>query len=395
VTALYICYQSIREPLTETQAVAYLGGLAQAGHTMLLLTFERFPMDSAQRRIEAGRLLSKGIHWRSLRYHKRPTAPATAWDICCGVVYGLWLARWRKIDLLHARAHVAGLMGLILRALTGARLLFDVRGLLAEEYADAGVWPSGGKLFRLTKAFERLIILYSDGIIVLTHRGRSLLLGWYPEELAGTPLAVIPCCVDRERVAFAPGPGERPLTLAYAGKLGGLYMTAAILRFFGLVKEAVPSSRFEIWTQSDPGLLKQRLEDHGLVRNTRVGYCSPASLLMHLGSNCDAAVSFIRPGLSKAASSPTKIPEYLAAGLPVVSNRGIGDMDELIANEGVGVVIANLSDESLVAGVHQLVDLLRDQDVRGRCRRAAEKYFDLEKVGWTGYRNMYQQLERA
>ena len=136
MTALYICYQSIREPLTATQVIAYLEGLAAAGHTMLLLTFERAAMDSADRSAHAARLQAHGIHWHSLRYHKRPSAPATAWDICMGVLYGLWLARRQKIDLYHARAHVAGLMGLILKTLTGARLLFDVRGLLAEEYAD-------------------------------------------------------------------------------------------------------------------------------------------------------------------------------------------------------------------------------------------------------------------
>jgi glycosyltransferase involved in cell wall biosynthesis len=402
MTALYICYQSIREPLTETQAVAYLAGLARAKHSMLLLTFERAAMDSAERRTHSRRLLSKGIRWHWLRYHQRPTALATAWDIGMGVVYGLWLARKRKIDLFHARAHVAGLIGLILKALTGAGLLFDVRGLLAEEYADAGVWPQNGKLFRLTKAFERLIVRCSDGIVVLTKRGRSLLLGWYPEELSGIPMAVIPCCVDRKRASIAsldaaraPVRGARPLTLGYAGKLGGLYMTASMLRFFRFTKETVPVSRFEIWTQSDPGVLKQALHEHGILEDTRVGYRSPADLLLHLGHSCDAAVSFIRPSISKAASSPTKIPEYLAAGLPVVTNRGIGDMDELMSGEGVGITIPDFSDESLGAGVRQLLDLLGDRDVHIRCRRAAEKYFDLEQVGWRRYGNMYEQIERG
>jgi glycosyltransferase involved in cell wall biosynthesis len=371
---------------------------------MLLLTFERAGIDSAEARTLADRLLSKGIRWHWLRYHKRPTAPATAWDISMGVLYGLWLARRQKIDLFHARAHVAGLMGLILKTFPGARLLFDVRGLLAEEYADAGLWPRGGRLFRLTKSFERLILRHSDGIIVLTRRGQSLLAEWYPEEIAGTPLAVIPCCVDRERAAWSSAPtaqglapfhAGRPLTLVYVGKLGGLYMTAAILKFFSFVKERVPGSRFEIWTQSDPAPLGKRLEDHGLAANTLVGCSSPAELLLRLESECDAAVSFIRPCISKLASSPTKIPEYLAAGLPVVANGGIGDMDELIAEEGVGVTIADFSDESLRSGVRQLIDLLADQDVRSRCRNTAEKYFDLERVGWSGYCGMYQQLARG
>ena len=402
MTALYICYQSIREPLTETQVVAYLEGLAAAGHTMLLVTFERAAMNAAEGRTLADRLLSKGIRWHWLRYHKRPTAPATAWDISMGVLYGLWLARRQKIDLYHARSHVAGLMGLILKTLTGARLLFDVRGLLAEEYADAGVWPRGGRLFRWTKAFERLILRHSDGIIVLTERGRSLLREWYSQELAGTPLAVIPCCVDRERALLSPLHVARslprlhvarPLTLAYAGKLGGLYMTTAILQFFSFVKEMVPESRFEIWTQSDPGPLAKGLEEHGLRGDTLVGCSAPAELLLRLESQCDAAVSFIRPCVSKLASSPTKIPEYLAAGLPVVANGGIGDMDELIAREGVGVTIADFSDEALRRGVRQLLDLLGDREIRERCRHTAEKYFDLERVGWSGYRGMYQQLD--
>ena len=393
MTALYLCYQSIREPLTETQVVAYLEGLAAAGHTMLLVTFERGAMVAVERRAQAGRLLSKGIHWRWLRYHKRPSAPATAWDICMGVLYGLWLARRQKIDLYHARAHVAGVMGLILKTLTGARLLFDVRGLLAEEYADAGVWPRGGRLFRSTKAFERLILRYADGIITLTHRGRSLLTEWYPEEIAGTPLAVIPCCVDRERASPAAVRAPRPLTLAYAGKLGGLYMTTAILQFFSLVKETVPDSRFEIWTQSDPGPLEKGLREHGLREDTLVGCSSPAELLLRLGSQSDAAVSFIRPCVSKLASSPTKIPEYLAAGLPVVANRGIGDMDELFAQEGVGVTVADFSPEALRRGVEQLLHLLDDREIRNRCRDTAARHFDLERVGWSRYRGMYQQLD--
>ena len=351
MTALYICYQSIREPLTETQVVAYLAGLAAAGHTILLLTFEPTAMRAADRHAQAARLLSKGIRWHWLRYHKRPTGPATAWDISMGVLYGLWLARRHKIDLYHARAHVAGLMGLILKTLTGARLLFDVRGLLAEEYADAGVWPRGGKLFRWTKSAERWILRHADGIVVLTHRCRTLLTEWYPREIAGTPLAVIPCCVDRERASRTADDVTRPLTLAYAGKLGGLYMTSAIVQFFSFVKETVPASRFEIWTQSDPSTIEKGLQDHGLARDTLIGCASPAELLLRLGSQCDAAVSFIRPCVSKLASSPTKIPEYLAAGLPVVTNSGIGDMDEFIARENVGVTVADFSEEALRRGV--------------------------------------------
>ena len=47
-------------------------------------------------------------------------------------------------------------------------------------------------------------------------------------------------------------------------------------------------------------------------------------------------MSFIKPCLSKLSSSPTKVGEYLAAGLPVISTAGIGDVDDLLTGRNNG-----------------------------------------------------------
>src|SRR5262245_1089465 len=144
MAALYICYQSLAEPLTHTQVVAYLEGLARAGCRVVLLTFEAQPPSAAEAKAWATRLEEKGIAWHWLRYHKSPTVPATLWDVLAGVATGLGLMRKYSVRLLHARSHVPGLMALALKRLTGAKFLFDVRGFMAEEYVDAGVWPARG-----------------------------------------------------------------------------------------------------------------------------------------------------------------------------------------------------------------------------------------------------------
>lgn len=395
MTALYICYQSIDDPLTETQVIAYLEGLASAGHSMLLLTFEPAGMDRENAREVRFRLLDKGIAWHWLWYHKRPTLPATAWDILTGIVYGFRLAHRANVDLVHARSHVPGLIGLVLKRLTGACLLFDLRGLMAEEYVEGGVWPDNGFLFRLAKRFERVIVRSSDGLVVLTKRGRVLLTSWYQKELSTKPLLVIPCCVDRQRTGADTVRVEQGLTLAYVGKLGGWYLTEAMLRFFRVVKRLVPGSRFEIWTQSDISPIEAQVREHQIAEETTIGYCRPSELLGHLSRTCDAAMSFISPCLSKQASSPTKIAEYLSAGLPVITNSGIGDLDDLINTERVGVTVTAFSDEAFELGLEQLLRLLQEQDLRERCKSTAEKYFDLKKVGWAGYRHMYELLQRA
>ena len=115
----------------------------------------------------------------------------------------------------------------------------------------------------------------------------------------------------------------------------------------------------------------------------------------HLHRTGDAGLAFIKPSLSKSASSPTKAAEYLAAGLPVITNRGIGDLDEIICAEGAGVAVTEFSDDAYREAARQLAVLLADKTLPTRCVAAARKYFDLERIGWTRYRAVYELLANA
>jgi glycosyltransferase involved in cell wall biosynthesis len=384
----------VLDPLTQTQVVAYLEGLAAKGYKILLLSYERSLTDRDRREMES-QLRAKGITWYRSRYHKWPSVPATAWDIMRGVLLGLWIVRRHKVELVHARSHVPGLMGLLLKRLAGVKLLFDLRGLMAEEYVDAGIWLADGWLFRCTKRVERLLIRKADGIIVLTEKARQLLTGWYGDDLSDKPLQVIPCCVDL-RSDPSPSPAVRNgLKFVYVGKLGGWYLTEQMADFMAISLRRLPSLQWQVWTQSDAALLRRLLKDREIDERVQIGQMAAEALPSQLRL-ADAGLAFIKPCRSKLASSPTKVGEYLAAGLPVIANGGIGDLDRLLGGQrpedGVGVLVDALDEEGLSAGVQQIVALLDDPGLRQRCRRVAQQELDLVGVGWNRYRAMYQAL---
>jgi glycosyltransferase involved in cell wall biosynthesis len=399
MTALYLCYQSIQEPLTQTQVVSYLEGLALARYRSVLLTFEPKALAPRAARVWSERLRAKGIAWHWLRYHKRPTVPATAWDILTGTELGLRLIRRYRVCLLHARSHVPGVMAIALKRLTGRRMLLDLRGFMAEEYVDAGVWPAGGVLFCTTKRVERALVEAADGIVVLTRKAKGLLEKWYPQEIAGKPIAVIPCCIDLRRIPaqLESPPGPAKLTLVYAGKLGGWYLTEAMVGFVAAARELLPEIQWDIWTQSDPAALWHLLRARNLERHVSVAQVLPEDLPGRL-SRARAALSFVKPCLSKLASSPTKVGEYLAAGLPVIAIAGIGDLDEVLTGatcadgEPVGIVLPACTVEAYREAVHQLLRLLNDPRTPERCRAAAARHFDLERIGWSRYGELYREL---
>ena len=399
-SALYVCYQSMMDPLTRTQVVAYLEGLAGAGYGVFLLTYEKDLSDKTLIEKTRKELESKNIKWFYLKYHKRPSVPATLYDVAMGIRLGRKLIRKYQINLVHARAHIAGLVALGLKKLTGCKLLFDIRGLIAEEAADVGSWKKDGLIYRTVKKLEHRLVRESDGMIVLTQKAKDLFHSWYPNEIQDKPFLIIPCCVDhRQHTSELKNHSEKPKDhrFVYVGKLGGWYLTEDMVEFMSRVFSEIPESRWNIWTQSDPAQIRPLLEQHGIEKNVQDGYL-PSDQLKGELENSSVGLSFIKPCFSKIASSPTKIGEYLASGIPVISTPGIGDVDELLTRNRekgelpVGVIYSPEDRKSFENCIVELKNLLQDEATPQRCREVARKELDLETVGWVRYREMYENL---
>ena len=134
---LYLCYFGLREPLVQTQVLPYLREIARLENIKVsLLTFEPDLKDkwtSEQIETEKEKLAAQKINWHALAYHKRPSAPATLYDVLNGARFIKKLSRKEKIDFLHARAHIPMLIAMLAARFTKSRIVFDIRGLMAEE----------------------------------------------------------------------------------------------------------------------------------------------------------------------------------------------------------------------------------------------------------------------
>jgi glycosyltransferase involved in cell wall biosynthesis len=393
--SLYICYLSLDDPLVETQVVAYLEGLADRGHTIHLLTYEVRPLDRTERREIRERLRRRGIAWHSLRYHKRPSLPATIYDAACGVVLGALIVRRHRLQAVHARSHVPAAAGLFLRGMTGCRLIFDIRGLMAEEYEDAGRWKRGSLPFRITKWIERAAIARSAAVVVLTERVRHYLFGKEPLRF----VRVIPCCADVERLqaqhserdAMRERLGLRDATvLVYVGKFTGWYMEREMVEFFAAAGQVMQRSHFLVLTQSPPDHIVEEFKRLQLAPDRyTVTHCTPEELGAYL-SAADCGISFIRPAFSKISTSPTKIGEYLAGGLPVVCGAGVGDVDELLEANRVGVLVTEFSDRGYAEAARALDEFRKEPAAPERCRSVAERHLSLRNVGIPSYDELYR-----
>lgn len=393
---LYICYFGLLEPLVQTQVLPYLRQISGGSVKVSLLTFEQNPKEKwtkEQIAAERSKLFDEGIEWHFLTYHKRPSVLATLYDILRGTLFSLKLVREKKIDALHARGHVPLWMALIVKSVTKCKLIFDIRGLLAEEYADAGVWQENSIPFRLVKKIEQLGLRHSEQVIVLTNKMRDYLVRHKMRKTVS--VEVIPCCVDFSRINLqaAVKKSER-FELIYAGSVTGLYMLEEMGRLFLELKKREPDAFFRILTTSSPDVVSKIFEPLGInPADFLAQKVSPREVLNFL-QKAHLAISFRKPTFSQIAASPTKVPEYLAAGVPVISNRGIGDTDSVIEENRIGVITDNFDETDLAAAVDKALNLLADTELSNRCIQTALENFDLEKVGGVRYLKVYERLNQ-
>lgn len=389
---LYLSYDGMLEPLGQSQVLAYLERLARE-RPIDLISFEKKAdwANKAARRAIADRCKQAGIRWHPLRYHKRPSALATSWDISHGSARAVAIALRRKPAIVHARSYVPGLMALAVKRATGAKFLFDMRGFWADERVDGGLWPVGGRLYRAAKRAEDRLLRAADHIVTLTHASIDELRGFPALKGRDTPVTVIPTCADLERFVPPKARPGGPFTIGHIGAVGTWYLLDEMVRAFAALRRHRPDARWLIVNRGEHEAIVAALERHGVpAAAVELTQANPADMPA-LIERMHAGMAIIKPAFSKIASAPTKLAEYLGCGVPCLGNAGVGDVQAILDGREVGITLHALDDDALSAATLELIDLAEEGGIAARCRQAALNLFSLDG-GVADYRRVYSSL---
>lgn len=394
MNALFLSYNGLLEPILFSQAVPYLRDLVPAGYAFTLLTYEKHK--DLKRVGRAGiakikdSLAREGIDWVYLRYHKNPPLLSTLFDLTVGAFRVLYLIKSRGIKIAHIRGITPGIIMLMLSTIVKVKILFDMRGLLAEEYVGGGIWKEGGVPFRLVKWAEKRLLMQSDAVTVLTQKHLDLNKSLDYLAHKKIPMQVIPCCVDT--VAFdyerPAGPDLREefglrkkFILLYPGKLSSYYFIDQMLAFFKYMISIIPEAVFFIVTPDDAHIVRDKaraynIPDDKILVKTDVTF-DKMPLYMRMA---DAGIFFISP-YKKIGSSPIKLGEFLASGVPVIINPGVGDSEDLVRNNRVGAVVSKFDEVDYRSAIEELSALRKEgEPLRRRCRETAKKYLSKDEA---------------
>ena len=379
---VYVSYDGALDPLGGSQVIPYLLGLSRRGVRFSLVSFEK-PERWSDTRSRIGlqrRLDDAGVRWVALPYHRRPRLLAKGLDVSAGAKAIRREVRQTGAAIVHCRGDMTMAMARFSRG-PSVRLLYDIRGFFSDERVEGGSWPRGGIVDRAVGRLEAGNWSRAAGFVVLTEAARRRLAERHPSL---PPHRVIPTCVDLER--FRPSMDRTPeFSVVYGGSMGSAYPSDAIVAF----------ARAAARNLSAPALFLTPHQDEarraGATPEWSEVFTVPSAEMPRWLQRCRAAFCLYRPGSYLAATSPTKIGEALAMGLPVAVNRGIGDLDSIIEGSAVGVLIESFTEDAYQAASARLRELVEDGGTAARCRRVAEERFGLAE-GIEKYCTLYHEL---
>jgi glycosyltransferase involved in cell wall biosynthesis len=376
------------------------------GYRFTLLTFEKSHW-TEQQNVQACQLRKNleawGIDWRIKKYHQTPILPASLGDIVHGTWTGLRLIHQKHIQIVHTRSYIPSAMAINLKSFTGARFLFDMRGLMPREYVSMGYWTTDSLGYRIAKRVEARALKMADAIVVTSPLFKQEVIdldSWHgkPSEPDMKKLVVISNCVDTEK--FRPdlaqmtdlksryGLAGRRILLLSSGGLQPWHQPEAVIGFYQALRNLAPDFALVILTRSIEYAKTICLSSGLEEKDYRLFSISPDEMPEHI-LMAEAGISFLKPGHEMA--SPIKLAEYLACGVPVVISPGQGGISTRIASEYAGVVVQSFKFNEYNKAARDLLNLLENPATRQRCRQIGEDVFSL-RGAVDQYAQVYQQI---
>lgn len=373
MNVIFITYNGLTSHIGRAQVFPYLSALSQCGHTIHIISCE--PRDISEHEISdiRGAVELAGLQWHPIYYSSLPSPLSKIMDRISLTRAAKTLAKGiGKVDIVHCRSYVPADAALLLKHQFGAKFIFDMRGLWPDQRAEGNRWPQSSFLYRLLyrwwKRKEGNYIHQSDAIISLTDACKSEIRTW--PSYNGCPIHVVPCAVNIHEFNVVcedkrastrmelKVPGDTPV-FTYLGSLGSVYLLDDMIRSFAQIKKRLPNAVFLLVGHSADDFI-DRSNELGFtfssldVISRRVTRSDVPALL----NAADVGFCFIKSSYSSIGVSPTKLGEYLACGLPVICNSGVGDVKEIVDTTHSGVVLEGELEAATIDRLDEIVGLL-------------------------------------
>jgi len=363
------------EPLGESQVLNYLKQVS-ATHNVHLISFEKHTdiLDKQKFKKFKKVCTTYEINWKPLRYSRLIQYVSSLKNISNLFFHAYKILITNKINIVHIRSYMPGVVALPLKKLFRFSMVFDMRGLWADEKVDRLGWKKNELRYKFFKFLETKLLEQSQSIITLTNGLKSYLieLGYDKNKIT-----TIRTCVNLDEFYPVNSPYEDAVVnLGYLGSADTAYDIKPVLELFNQILFIQQNVKLNIFTKSDPEIIYKLANQIGIQSKfLDISFCNRENLNLAI-NKLSVILFYLKPSFSLLASMPTKIGESLGCNIPIICNAFNADIQDLMRNNNIGRLIEfnNTPEEAL-----QTLNFIEHYSQKSSCRDVAISEFSLEQ----------------
>lgn len=373
---LYISYDSINDPISESQILPVLKSLSKS-YQVHLISFEKT-------------ILKKKIKflggWDKIQYRKSILGKIYTFILCFFKIY--FLLKRKDIKIVHCRSYIPGIIVWFVKKIIPIKYIFDIRGFWFDEKKDAKLISIFS--YKILKSFEK--VLFNDAECIVTLSKRSI--PYINKVLKSNKNKVhfVNCFTDTIKFRKSLNSIKNKVIFGYVGNVSLSYNFGKVLDFLKIYNNINPNWNFLFVNN----YLKLK-DKKKLFRNTNLN-----EKIFHLETKfksiekiykkVNIGIYFLKKDFSKIASCPTKLGEMMSSGIPVITNSGIGDIKLYLDNKKKsGFIIDKLNTKNIKQMNNFILKKKNYLKLKKNARYNAIKYFEKNK-NILIYKNIYKNI---
>jgi glycosyltransferase involved in cell wall biosynthesis len=393
---VYLTYDGILDPLGQSQILPYILGLREEVDSIRIVSFEKKSHTQEALKTAEIMLTNNTILWTRRQFTESSFSLMKIVDVCKFFLTFLWICIKEKPDLIHARGHPMAILASFFKYFFNFKLLFDYRGVWADERVAKGSWNLEKIFDRLTYnlfvLLEHHVLKKSEHVVALTNAVKNQIIK-NTNKNEGT-ISVIPCACDYRLFKlkkFHKSHHTKPITIGYLGSIGPAYRFDFYLKILqSCLDSGIPIKGLVLTNNPNDALREINLLENPILVECLSVVQAPREEIPAYIHQMDILLSFYTSFKSIIGTSPVKIAEVIACGVPVIANKGIGDVDDVLADLGAGITI-NYSDEESINKATSYISECRSLNF-DNIRENSKKYFDLNLANQI-YKDAYKLLK--
>ncbi|MGD8778207.1 MAG: glycosyltransferase [Ignavibacteria bacterium] len=391
-SVLFFSDSSLRNPIIHSQGLPFFNHLSTDTYKKIFLSIE-WNENIYHNEQEIARIkntFSNGIIYYTVTSIFPKIFQNSFFRIIFGCFKLMTLIIKYNVKIIHTRSYYPALITLISKILLirNIKIVYDPRGLFVEERFFLKNIKKKSVSHKIYEEVEKQFYKKSDIVVLVSNKFKHYILNKYPNKFSlSSKIVVINNKTQINKLSNIDNKSKF-VKGVYVGSAAPWQNVDELFSLISVSKENNYPIKFDLITYQKE-IFRSKLST---IDNTDLITINsyPSDEVAPELRKYNFGILIRKESLASEVSSPLKLGEYLASGLPVLAWPGIGDSEEIIKKYNIGVIVKN---KDYSKALEDMIELLSDENIYYRCWETARKEFNLDD-SIKSYTEIYDRLNK-